>query len=152
MIIDDKKGIELALEEAKKGYAEGGVPIGALLVSGDGQILGRGHNMRFQKNSAILHAEMSALENAGRMKGNVYKDCTMYTSLSPCDMCTGACIMYGIKRVVLGENTTLVGGEGYLKSRGVEVVNMDNQDCKDIMAKFIKERPDDWYEDIGQEK
>lgn len=132
------------------GYEEGGVPIGGALIHEDGTILGRGHNMRFQKNSAILHGEMSTLENAGRMKGDVYKHCTMYTTLSPCNMCSGACLMYGVKRVVLGENDTFYGGEDWLKANNVEVVNMNSQECKDIMAKFIKERPQDWYEDIGK--
>lgn len=105
--------------------------------------------MRFQKDSAILHGEMSALENAGRLNGKAYKNCTMYTTLSPCNMCSGACLLYGIKRVVLGENVNFQGAEELLRSQGVEVINMDNQDCKDLMAKFIKERPEDWFEDIG---
>lgn len=106
--------------------------------------------MRFQKNSATLHGEISTLENAGRLPGHVYKNCTMYTTLSPCNMCSGACIMYGVKRVVMGENETFLGGEDWLKVKGVEVVNLDNQECKDMMAKFIKERPQDWFEDIGK--
>lgn len=113
-------------------------------------MLGRGHNMRFQKASAILHGEMAALENAGRLEGKAYKNCTMYTTLSPCSMCTGACLLYGVKRVVLGENANFVGAEDWLRAKGVEVVNMDNQECKDLMAKFIKERPEDWFEDIGE--
>lgn len=132
------------------GFAEGGVPIGGVLVSEDGTVLGRGHNMRFQKASAILHGEMAALENAGRLEGKAYKNCTMYTTLSPCSMCTGACLLYGVKRVVLGENANFVGAEDWLRAKGVEVVNMDNQECKDLMAKFIKERPEDWFEDIGE--
>lgn len=116
-----------------------------------GNILGSGHNMRIQKDSATLHGEISTLENAGRLKGNVYKNCTMYTTLSPCDMCTGAILMYGIKRVVMGENATFVGGEDYLRQRGVEVVNLDNQECKDLMAQFIKDHPEEWNEDIGTE-
>ncbi|KAG7665621.1 FCY1 [[Candida] subhashii] len=150
MPFDDKKGLEIALEEARKGYSEGGVPIGGALISSDGTILGRGHNMRFQSGSAILHGEMSALENAGRLPGKTYKDCTMYTTLSPCNMCSGACLLYGIKRVVLGENENFQGAEELLKSKGVEVVNMDDQDCKDLMKKFIDERPQDWFEDIGE--
>lgn len=106
--------------------------------------------MRFQLGSAILHGEMSALENAGRLPGKTYKDCTMYTTLSPCNMCSGACLLYGIKRVVLGENENFQGAEELLKSQGVEVVNMDDQDCKDLMKKFIDERPQDWFEDIGE--
>lgn len=117
----------------------------------DGEVLGSGRNLRIQKSSATLHGEISTLENAGRLKGNVYKNCTMYTTLSPCDMCTGAILMYGIKRVVVGENDTFVGGEDYLRQRGVEVVNLDNQECKDLMAKFIKEKPEEWNEDIGTE-
>jgi len=106
--------------------------------------------MRFQSSSATLHGEISTLENAGRLKGSIYKKCTMYTTLSPCHMCTGACIMYGIKRVVLGENDNFVGGEDLLKQKGIEVVNLNDKDCKDLMSKFIKERPEDWYEDIGE--
>lgn len=106
--------------------------------------------MRFQKNSATLHGEISTLENAGRLPGKVYKNCTMYTTLSPCNMCSGACIMYGIKRVVLGENVNFQGAEELLQSKGIEVVNLNDQDCIDIMTKFIKERPEDWFEDIGE--
>lgn len=126
------------------------MPIGGALIAEDGTVLGRGHNMRFQKNSAILHGEMSALENAGRLPGSAYKNCTMYTTLSPCNMCSGACIMYGIKRVVLAENENFQGAEELLKSVGVEVVNAENQECKDLMKKFIDERPGDWFEDIGE--
>ncbi|ODQ81873.1 hypothetical protein BABINDRAFT_32916 [Babjeviella inositovora NRRL Y-12698] len=150
MVFDDKKGLEIALEEARKGLAEGGVPIGGALIAEDGTVLGRGHNMRFQSNSAILHGEMAALEAAGRLKGSVYKNCTMYTTLSPCSMCTGACLLYGVKRVVLGENSTFMGAEDLLRARGVEVINMENQECKNLMARFIKERPHDWFEDIGE--
>lgn len=129
---------------------EGGVPIGGALISEDGTVLGRGHNMRFQKGSAILHGEMSTLENAGRLAGSVYKNCTMYTTLSPCYMCSGACVMYGVKRIVMGENSTFVGGEDFVRAQGIELVNMDSQECKDMMAQFIKERPSDWFEDIGE--
>lgn len=132
------------------GYAEGGVPIGGALIHEDGTIYGRGHNMRFQKGSATLHGEISTLENAGRLKGSIYKDCTMYTTLSPCMMCSGACLMYGVKRVVLGENENFMGAEEWLKANNVEVVNLNSQECKDIMSKFIKERPEDWFEDIGK--
>jgi len=121
------------------------------LVSEDGTVLGTGHNMRIQKGSCTLHGETSALENAGRLKGSVYKKCTMYTTLSPCNMCTGACLLYGIPRVVMGENETFVGAEDILKLKGVELINMDNQECKDLMEKFIAERPQDWNEDIGEE-
>lgn len=106
--------------------------------------------MRIQKDSATLHGEISTLENAGRLPGHVYKDCTMYTTLSPCNMCSGACLMYGIGRVVLGENVNFMGAEELLKSKGVEVVNMEDEDCKKIMGDFIRERPKDWNEDIGE--
>ncbi|KAL1589984.1 hypothetical protein WHR41_01164 [Cladosporium halotolerans] len=144
------EGFKAALEEAKKGASEGGVPIGACLVSADGKILGKGHNMRMQKDSPTIHAEISALENAGRLPASAYKGATMYTTLSPCDMCTGACILYKVKRVVLGENKTFVGGESYLKQRGIEVVNVENQECEDLMNEFIRKHPEDWYEDIGE--
>ncbi|KAI9835197.1 MAG: hypothetical protein M1819_002567 [Sarea resinae] len=147
---DQDPGFLAALEEARKGAAEGGIPIGAALVSRDGQILGRGHNMRVQKSSATLHAEISCLENTGRLPGAAYKGATMYTTLSPCDMCTGACVMYGVRRVVLGENNTFVGGEAYLKQRGIEVVNLRNAECERLMKKFIAEKPGDWNEDIGE--
>ncbi|OQO00466.1 hypothetical protein B0A48_13815 [Cryoendolithus antarcticus] len=143
-------GFKAALEEARKGADEGGVPIGACLVSADGKILGRGHNMRVQKNSPTIHAEISALENAGRLPASAYKDATMYTTLSPCDMCTGACILYKVRRVVLGENNTFVGGEAHLKERGVEVVNVRSEECEKLMTTFIKKHPEDWYEDIGE--
>jgi len=148
--MESDPGFKAALEEAQTGSEQGGVPIGACLVDKNGKILGRGHNMRIQKSSATLHAEISALENAGRLPGSAYKGATMYTTLSPCDMCTGACIMYGVKRVVIGENNTFVGGEEYLKQRGVEVVVLDNAEGKELMAKFIKEKPKEWNEDIGE--
>lgn len=143
-------GFLAALEEAKKGASEGGVPIGACLFGKDGKIIGRGHNMRVQKGSATLHAEMAALENSGRLPATAYEGATMYTTLSPCDMCTGACVMYKIKRVVIAENKTFVGGEKYLKERGIEVVVFDNEECKGLMKKFIEEKPEVWYEDIGE--
>ncbi|KAJ5893355.1 hypothetical protein N7495_005046 [Penicillium taxi] len=142
-------GFIAAVEEARKGYAEGGVPIGAALVAKDGTILGRGHNMRFQKGSAILHAEMSALENAGRLPASALEGATMYTTLSPCDMCTGACLLFNVKRVVIGENKTFVGGEEQLRNRGVDLTVLDSRECKDLMAKFIKEKPELWNEDIS---
>lgn len=131
------------------GLQEGGIPIGGALIHKDGTILGRGHNMRIQKNSATLHGEISTLENAGRLPGRLYKDCTMYTTLSPCHMCSGACLMYGIGRVVMGENKNFVGAEKLLVSEGVELVNMEDDECKKIMTDFIKDRPEDWNEDIG---
>ncbi|KAH8658000.1 cytosine deaminase [Xylariales sp. PMI_506] len=140
-----------AVEEARKGSETGGVPIGACLVSKDGKILGRGHNMRVQKGSATLHGEISALENSGRLPASAYEGSTMYTTLSPCDMCTGACILYKVKRVVIGENKTFVGGEKYLKERGVEVIVLDNDECKNLMKKFIEEKPEVWNEDIGEQ-
>ncbi|OBA21254.1 cytosine deaminase [Metschnikowia bicuspidata var. bicuspidata NRRL YB-4993] len=150
MPFDDKLGMQIALEEARKSLAEGGIPIGGALIHEDGRVLGRGHNMRIQKNSATLHGEISTLENAGRLPGALYKDCTMYTTLSPCHMCSGACIMYGVKRVVLGENVNFVGAEELVKSKGIEVVNLDDPECKKIMSDFIKARPEDWFEDIGK--
>ncbi|KAJ4400774.1 cytosine deaminase [Didymella pomorum] len=145
-------GFKAAVNEARQGSSEGGVPIGACLVSADGKILGQGHNMRIQKGSATLHAEISALENAGRLPASAYQGATMYTSLSPCDMCTGACVMYKVKRVVIGENKTFVGGEEYLKSKGIEVVVLQDQECQALMERFIKEKPGDWYEDIGEDE
>ncbi|KAI1482716.1 putative cytosine deaminase [Daldinia eschscholtzii] len=150
--MDDSKGLALALEEARIGYQEGGVPIGAALVAADGRVLGRGHNMRVQKGNPILHGETSCLQNAGRLPSSAYKGSTMYTTLSPCDMCTGACILYGISRVVIGENKTFLGGEAYLKRRGVEVVVLDSSECKELMDRFIKEKPEVWNEDIGVEE
>ncbi|EMC95116.1 hypothetical protein BAUCODRAFT_149140 [Baudoinia panamericana UAMH 10762] len=144
------EGFKIALEEAKQGASEGGIPIGACLVDKAGNVLGRGHNMRIQKSSATLHGEISALENAGRLPASAYKGATMYTTLSPCDMCTGACILYKVARVVMGENNTFVGGEEHLKRNGIEVVNLQNAECAALMKKFIDEHPDKWYEDIGE--
>ncbi|RCK58097.1 Cytosine deaminase [Candida viswanathii] len=150
MPFDDKKGLLIALEQAKQSYSQGGIPIGSCIISPDGKVLGRGHNERIQKGSAILHGEMSALEDAGRLPGKTYKNCTIYTTLSPCNMCTGAILLYGIKRVVMGENVNFQGAEALLKANGVEVINMDDEGCKEIMSKFIKERSTDWNEDIGE--
>ena len=147
---DDRRFLEIAIEQARIGQSEGGVPIGAALVA-DGKVLGAGHNRRVQQGSAIRHGETDALEVAGRLSASVYKRATMYTTLSPCDMCTGAILLYGIKRVVMGENRTFVGGEDYLRTRGVEVVNLDSQACVDLMDEFIAARPDVWNEDIGEE-
>ncbi|KAI1383220.1 putative cytosine deaminase [Hypoxylon trugodes] len=150
--MNDSKGLSLALEEAKIGYQEGGVPIGAALIAADGKVLGRGHNMRVQNGNPILHGETSCLQNAGRLPSSAYRGSTMYTTLSPCDMCTGACLLYGISRIVIGENKTFLGGEAYLKSRGVEVVVLDSTECLELMEKFIAEKPHIWNEDIGVEE
>lgn len=147
--MSDQEFLKLAIEEAKKGVGEGGIPIGAVLVDKNGKVLGRGHNKRVQQGSTVLHGEMDALENAGRLPGSAYKGATMYTTLSPCDMCSGACLLYGISRVVLGENETFMGGEDYLRSRGVEVVNAKSAECKKLMDDFIAEKPELWNEDIG---
>ena len=146
-----RRRLELAIEQARTGRSEGGVPIGAALVADDGTVLGVGRNRRVQDGSAIRHGETDALENAGRLPASAYGRSTMYTTLSPCDMCTGAILLYGIPRVVIGENRTFVGGEDLLRSRGVEVVNLDSEECVALMRDFIAERPDVWYEDIGQE-
>jgi cytosine/creatinine deaminase len=141
--------LTLAIEEAKKGLAEGGISIGAVLVI-DGKIVGRGHNRRVQNGSAILHAKMDCLENAGRLKAADYRRAVLYSTLSPCDMCSGAVLLYGIPRVVIGENRTFCGPEGYLRSRGVEVEVVDAAECRRLMEEFIRERPDLWNEDIGE--
>jgi len=146
----DRAFLEVAIEQARIGRGEGGVPIGAALVA-DGRVLGAGHNRRIQQRSAIRHGETDALEVAGRLPAAVYRRATMYTTLSPCDMCTGAILLSGIPRVVMGENRTFVGGEDYLRSRGVEVVNMDDEACVDLMREFIERRPDVWNEDIGED-
>ena len=138
-----------AFKEAKIGLEEGGVPIGAVLVH-NGKIIGRGHNKRFQENSATLHGEMSALENAGRLPASVYKECVMYTTLSPCSMCTGAMILYGIPKVVIGENVNYMGEEECLKSRGINVTVLNDQECIKMMGDFIKDKPSLWNEDIGE--
>ena len=136
-------GLEVALVEARRGMAEGGIPIGSALLV-DGEVVGRGHNQRVQKGSAILHAEMDALENAGRLKASVYQRSTIYTTLSPCDMCSGAILLYGIPRVVIGENQTFLGAEDLLRSRGVEVVVVGDQRCVDLMREFIEHRSELW--------
>ncbi|KAM7206669.1 putative cytosine deaminase [Rhypophila sp. PSN 637] len=150
--MDDTTGLAIALEEAQAGYNEGGIPIGAALVSKDGKLLGRGHNMRVQLGSPIHHGETSALYNSGRLPAIAYEGSTMYTTLSPCDMCTGACLLYGISRVVIGENKNFLGGEAYLKSRGVQVRVVDDPRCKALMDRFIEEKPELWNEDIGVEE
>lgn len=147
---DDIRFLEQAIAEAKAGGNEGGVPIGSVLVV-DGKIVGRGHNRRVQKGSAILHGETDALENAGRLPAARYASSTIYTTLSPCDMCSGAILLYGIPRVVIGENRTFMGAEDHLRSRGVEVLVADNEECQTLMAEFIAGNPALWNEDIGEE-
>ncbi|KAG1880077.1 cytidine deaminase-like protein [Suillus subluteus] len=153
----DKLGLSTALAKARKSYQEGGIPIGAALVyhgsstdPKDAVVLGCSHNSRIQKSSATLHGEIAALEDAGRLKAQVYRGSTMYTTLSPCIMCTGAVLLYKIPRVVIGENENWVGGEELLKSQGVEVIVVDNAECKELMKKFIVEKPEEWNEDIGE--
>ncbi|KAJ6531424.1 cytidine deaminase-like protein [Mycena vulgaris] len=146
----DSTGIKAAFEEAKKGYAEGGIPIGSVILDENGEILGRGHNQRLQKSSPTLHAEIAALEDAGRLKAQIYRKATLYTSLSPCSMCTGAILLYKIPRIVIGENVNFKGDEDLLRERGVEVTVIDNSDCKDLMRRFIQEKPEEWNEDIGE--
>jgi creatinine deaminase len=148
--MDDHGFLANAIEQARIGRDEGGVPIGAALVA-DGRVLGAGHNRRVQQGSAIRHGETDALEEAGRLPASVYRRATMYTTLSPCDMCTGAILLYGIPRVVIGENRTFMGGEDLLRSRGVEVVNLDSAECKALMDEFIAAHPDIWNEDIGED-
>ena len=138
-----------AIEEAKQGLAEGGIPIGSVLVI-DGKIVGRGHNKRVQKGSSVLHAEMDCLENAGRFSAVEYQRATLYSTLSPCDMCSGAVLLYGIPKVIVGENTTFQGPEAYVKSRGVDVTVVDNTECKQLMHDFIAKHPTLWNEDIGE--
>ena len=140
--------LEAAIEEARLGLNEGGIPIGSVLVL-DGEIVGRGHNRRVQRGSAVLHAEMDALENAGRMSGADYRRSALYSTLSPCDMCSGAVLLYGIGRVVVGENQTFRGPEDYVRSRGVDLLVVDDPACVDMMETFIAERPELWNEDIG---
>ncbi len=141
--------LQAALAEAKKGLAAGGIPIGSVLVI-DGQIVGRGHNQRVQKGSAVLHAEMACLENAGRLKASDYRRATLYSTLSPCEMCSGAVLLYGIPKVVVGENRTFRGPEEYVRSRGVEVLVVDDEECRQLMTSFIENSPELWNEDIGE--
>lgn len=138
-----------AIAEAKHGLAEGGIPIGAVLMI-DGRIVGRGHNRRVQKGSAILHAEMDCLENAGRLTANAYKRAVLYSTLSPCDMCSGTVLLYKIPKIIIGENHTFQGPEAYLRSRGVELVILQNAECIQLMRDFITAWPEVWQEDIGE--
>lgn len=141
--------LSAAIEEAAAGLAEGGIPIGAVLASG-GKVLGRGHNRRVQRNSAVLHGEMDALERAGRQPASVYRESIMYTTLSPCAMCAGAILLYGIPHVIVGENQTFVGEEALLRSRGVRVEIVQDERCVAMMRAFIAAHPDLWFEDIGR--
>lgn len=146
--MDDAQYLDLAIQQARIGRAEGGIPIGAALVA-DGEVLAAGRNRRVQEGSAIHHGETNALELAGRQPAAVYARSTMYTTLSPCHMCTGAMLLYGIKRVVIGENRTFMGAEDLLRSHGVEVVVLDSNDCTQMMTDFIADEPSLWNEDIG---
>lgn len=143
------EALEVAIEEALLGREEGGIPIGSTLVV-SGEVVGRGHNRRVQQDSAVLHAEMDALENAGRLPPAVYRQSTIYTTLSPCDMCSGAILLYGIPRVVIGENRTFLGAEEHLRRHGVEVEVVDDERCVEMMERFIAEHPALWFEDIGE--
>ena len=147
----DLAGLQHAIAEARIGRDEGGVPIGGALIADDGTVLAVGHNRRVQQNSAIRHGETDALENAGRLRASVYRSSTMYTTLSPCDMCTGAVLLYKIPRVVLGENQTFLGAEELLRARGVELVNLDSAECVAMMREFIAAHPELWWEDIGEQ-
>lgn len=141
--------LQAAIEEARLGLAEGGIPIGSVLVL-EGQIVGRGHNRRVQQGSSILHAEMDCLEQAGRLSAAQYRRATLYSTLSPCDMCSGAALLYGIPRVVVGENRTFQGPEAYVRSRGVELEIVNDPECIRLMEQFIADQPTLWNEDIGE--
>ena len=140
--------LRAAIEEAKRGLSDGGIPIGSVLVC-DNQVIGRGHNQRVQRGSVIHHGEMNCFENAGRQKAEVYRRCTLYTTLSPCPMCTGAILLYRIPRVVVGENVTFQGPEDLLRDKGVAVDVMQDRECIEMMREFIATNPDLWNEDIG---
>jgi cytosine deaminase len=141
--------LEQALEEARQGLSEGGIPIGSVLVI-DGHVMGRGHNRRVQRGSAILHAEMDCLENAGRLQAADYRRSVLYSTLSPCDMCSGTALLYGIPKIVIGENRTFQGPEDYVRSRGVELEVVDSAECYELMRQFIAQHPELWNEDIGE--
>jgi creatinine deaminase len=141
--------LKAALDEANRGLLEGGIPIGSVIVH-NGKIIGRGHNRRVQRGSVVLHGEMDALENAGRLPASVYRQCTLYTTLSPCSMCSGAILLYGIPRVIVGENLTFMGDEELLRSRGVEVEVIQDDSCVRLMRTFIANKYDLWNEDIGE--
>jgi len=144
-----RKYMAIAIEEAKKGFAMGGIPIGSILVIDD-KIVGRGHNQRIQKGSAILHAEMDCLENAGRLTAKEYRKSVLFSTLSPCDMCSGAVLLYRIPRIIVGENKTFQGPEQHIRDRGVDVTILNNPECIEMMEKFIKDNPTLWNEDIGE--
>jgi cytosine/creatinine deaminase len=141
--------LKAAIEEARLGISEGGIPIGSVIVH-EGIIIGRGHNRRVQRGSAILHGEMDALENAGHHPASVYRESTLYTTLSPCSMCSGAILLYGIPKVIVGENKTFMGEEDWLRSKGVEIEVVNNAECIEMMETFIREKPELWNEDIGE--
>lgn len=141
--------LQAAIDEARQGLREGGIPIGSVIVHNN-TVIGRGHNRRVQQGSVILHGEMDALENAGRQPASLYRSCTLYTTLSPCSMCSGAILLYGIPRVVIGENRTFVGEEELLRSRGVSVLVVQNAECIQLMQEFIRTNPSLWNEDIGK--
>lgn len=141
--------MQAAIDEARQGLAEGGIPIGSVLVH-KGRIIGRGHNRRVQQGSAIRHGEMDALENAGRQSARTYRECTLYTTLSPCAMCSGAILLYGIPRVVIGENQSFLGEEALLRERGVQLDVLHNGECLQLMQAFIATQPTLWNEDIGE--
>jgi creatinine deaminase len=146
--MSDDQFMQAAIDEAEAGLKEGGIPIGSVLVH-NGQIIGRGHNRRVQKASAVLHAEMDALENAGRQPANVYRECVLYTTLSPCAMCSGAILLYGIQTVIIGENSTFMGEEELLREKGVTVADMADETCIRMMKDFIRDNAALWNEDIG---
>jgi cytosine/creatinine deaminase len=141
--------LQLAIAEARQGLAEGGIPIGSVLVV-NGAVVGRGHNRRVQNGSAILHAEMDCLENAGRLSPAEYRQAVLYSTLSPCDMCSGTALLYRIPRIVIGENRTFQGPEEYVRSRGIEIENADSAECYELMRQFIAAHPELWNEDIGE--
>lgn len=139
--------MKAAIDEASKGFSEGGIPIGSVLVK-DGIIIGRGHNRRVQENDPVIHAEIDCLRNAGRI--GVYKDTVLYSTLMPCYLCAGASVQFGIKKVIAGENESFSGAQEFMESHGIEVVNLDLKECKDLMKDFIEKNPKLWYEDIGE--
>ena len=145
------KYLSAAIEEARKGLAAGGIPIGSVLVI-DGEIVGRGHNQRIKKGSSVLHAEMDCLENAGRLTASDYRNAVLYSTLSPCDMCSGAILLYDIPKIVVGENRTFQGPEDYLRSRGVELEILDDEECREMMRDFIATNSSLWNEDIGKSR